>query len=478
VNLVVSFFEVDANRMVLNFGHGLIFFLMGFGVLLKSKRWSELALARCLPLLGAFGISNAIGDWGLVFLPIQQQVFPRELMAVLWILDEAVLALSYALLLAFGLRLAAATDRRFEWLPRLVPIGYGAWLITLLFSVVSGEVDPVASPASLYSFAVVYRYAFALPGSLVSAWALYLQRGELSRLGLGSSVPSLRWVGIAVAAHGVAAGLTVPESAFFVAAAQEAYFPWSGVPARFITGLSGAIMAVFIIMVLDVFDHEIHRRVEEARSVRAVVEERLRIARDLHDGIIQTLYALGLALEGVLLSIDTSTAEAKEEVRGIMRSLDQTIKDVRGYILKLKTPDDEVSLDEHLRLLQKQLQQEARIPIRLQTAAVEPGILSSDAIRDILLAVREAVSNALRHARASQVEIILERGSGVLRVRVIDDGIGFDPEKAPKASGGEHMGLDNMRRRAESVGGRLMISSEPTVGTEVTLEVPLREGGV
>lgn len=475
MSLLRTFFELDANRIVLNFAHGLIFFLIGFGILLKSKHWSELTLAKSLPLLGLFGLLNAFGDWGLIFLPIQDQVFSDQVMGLLWVGAESVLALSYAFLLGFGCRLAADTWPRLEWLPRLVPVAYILWLGAVIAAVVTGRVDAQGGAQNLAEFEVAYRYGFALTGSFISAWALYNQQRQLRRLNLEVSVPPLRWVGIAIAAHGVAAALSVPEVGFFPASLinDDAFFVWTGLPARLFTGLSGAIIAIFMVVVLDVFDLEIHRRVEGSRRMQAVVDERLRIARDLHDGIIQTLYALGLGLEGVLMSIDTSSKEAKEEIRAIMTSLDKTIKDVRGYILKLKTPSDEISLDEQLRMLQKELQREARIPIRLRVDAVQAGIIPSEDMGDILLAVREGVSNALRHARASHVEIFLELEEGRLLVGIRDDGVGFDPQTVRKGVGGEHLGLDNMAKRAESVGGRLMIDSRPAGGTTVVLEIPL-----
>ncbi len=475
MNVLRTFFETDANQIVLNFGHGLVFFLIGFSIFLKSKRWSELTLAKSLRRLGAFAVLNAIGDWGLVFLPVQEEVFSPHVMGVLWVMDEALLALSYAFLLGFGCRLVADTASRYEWLPRIVPVLYALWFGTLLFALITGRVDPLGGKESLVHFEVAYRYGFAFTGALISAWALYIQQRELIRLDLTASVPPLRWVGIAVAVYGVAAGLLVPPGPYFPANVinQLAFIEWTGLPVRVFTGLIGTVMAIFIIIVLNVFDLEIQRRVEGARRMQAIVDERVRIARDLHDGIIQTLYALGLALEGVKLSLDESAKEAREEIRVIMLSLDQAVKDVRGYIHQLKTPADEVSLDEQLRVLQKELQREARVPVVLKAESVEAGILSTDAIGNILLTVREAVSNALRHARASKVEIVLARNADLLTVSIRDDGVGFDPETLPEAVGGEHQGIENMHRRAEAIGGRLVIHSEATGGTDVTLEIPL-----
>src|SRR5690606_12708900 len=115
-------------------------------------------------------------------------------------------------------------------------------------------------------FEIVYRYAFALVGSLVTAWALYLQRSELERLDLNASIPPLQWVGYSFVLHAIAAGLLVPEAPFFPANIinDRALFELTGIPARFFTGVSGAIVAVSMLVSLDVFDKEFERRLDAA----------------------------------------------------------------------------------------------------------------------------------------------------------------------------------------------------------------------
>lgn len=479
MNALRTFFDLEANRIVLDFGHGLIFFLMGFGVLLKSKRWSNLTLAKSLPSLGLFGILNAMGDWGLVFIPIQRPVFSEELIGVLWVLDIALVSFSYLMLLHFGARLLADTRPHLDWFPRILPAAYGVWFAALMAALMSGTVDPIHDLTSLLPFEIAYRYGFAFTGSLLAAWALSLQREELRRLNLESAIRPTLWVAYSFVLHAFAAGLLVPEAGFFPASVvnDREFFALTGIPVRLFTGISGAITGIFILINMDVFDVEFNRRIEEARRLRAVVEERTRIARDLHDGIIQTLYALGLAMEGVLFELGDAFPKVKEEIKGIMASLDRAIKDVRGYIVRLKTPDSNASLDEQLRLFLQQLQRESRVRLRLKVEPVEADLLSADAIQDVLLVVREAVSNANRHARASAISISLVRDEKGISLSVVDDGVGFDPESAPKGSGGEHLGLENMQKRAEALGGHLSIHSEPGHGTEVLLRIPLQPQG-
>src|SRR5690606_13598186 len=134
--------------------------------------------------------------------------------------------------------------------------------------------------------------------------------------------PPLRWVGASFLIHALAAGLIVPEAGFFPANIinDRMFFEVTAVPARLFTGVSGAIVAVSMLLSLEVFDVEFARRIDAARQLHTLMHERTRIARDLHDGIIQTLYGVGLALEG--LSLSERTEPIREEIRGIMASLD------------------------------------------------------------------------------------------------------------------------------------------------------------
>lgn len=475
-----TLFELEANRAVLDFAHGLVFFLAGFAVLLKTKRWSELTLARGLPFLGIFGVLNAFGDWGLVFVPIQREVFSDEVIGVLWTIDIVIIALSYTFLMLFGAHLAVGAENGSGWLsriqlPRLVWGTFLVWLGAFFLALIFGVVDPARDLETVRPFEIAYRYCFALTGSLLSAWGLMRQKDELERLDLRESVQPLKWVGYALVLHGVAAGLFGPEADFFPANMinASALFSTTGIPARVWTGVSGMIVAIFMVISLDVFDVELGRRLETNRRVQAVLEERLNIARDLHDGIIQTLYALGLHLERALMSIGDSQTEVKDEIRQVMGSVDRAIKDVRDYIVRLKRPSEALIFDEQLALLMRQLRAESPIPIELESENIENASLSAQAVTDLIYIVREGVSNAIRHAQASQVRVVVRSSETDVDLKVTDDGKGFDPSSVPIGSGRHHHGLKNMRHRAESHGGTFCVESAVGKGTAVQVRIPV-----
>jgi two-component system, NarL family, sensor histidine kinase DevS len=201
----------------------------------------------------------------------------------------------------------------------------------------------------------------------------------------------------------------------------------------------------------------------------AFLEERQRIAMDLHDGTVQSLYALILSLgahERTLNDKDVSTSEALWEAR---RQIQSVIQETRNYIRSLRS--ESWGLDGPvLRLALEGLVDEVRrgglvrAELELGPGADEPAdpLVASS----VLYVAREAVANAIRHAAASVVTIRLSRDPAGLTLSVRDDGQGFDPGGVRQGQG-----LRNMSERAKTFGGRLAVLSEPGRGTEVRLEI-------
>ena len=206
----------------------------------------------------------------------------------------------------------------------------------------------------------------------------------------------------------------------------------------------------------------LHQRVQEV----AVYEERDRLARDLHDTVIQRLFAIGLSLQSMVAKplIGTDT----DRLQSTIGDIDDTIRQVRTSIFELGTDrigggirDDVVSLVEDLRPV---VGFDVRVSFDGPVDTAVP-----DAVGEQLLAViREAVTNIGRHAQASMATVTVEVGNGYCQLQVIDDGHGMG------GSGGDGgLGLDNMRRRAEKLRGEFHIGGRPGRGTIVTWRVPI-----
>ncbi|MBV9293041.1 MAG: GAF domain-containing sensor histidine kinase [Frankiales bacterium] len=203
------------------------------------------------------------------------------------------------------------------------------------------------------------------------------------------------------------------------------------------------------------------------REQLAVYGDRDRIARDLHDLVIQRLFATGMALEGALRSIQPESAA--DRVRRAVDDLDETIKEIRTTIFALQAPAPEAG--EGLRAAILQALRAATPAMgfdpHVEFVGAVDALVPPNVSEQLLAVLREALSNAARHAKASRVEVSVRADSEAVELVVRDDGVGL-PET------GRRSGLANLARRAADLGGRFDASRSPEGGTVVTWRVPLR----
>ena len=210
-------------------------------------------------------------------------------------------------------------------------------------------------------------------------------------------------------------------------------------------------------------------RLHEAVQHLAVVDERERIGKDLHDGIIQTLYAISLSLEDVPDLMDGSRADASARVDRAIDTLNGAIADLRQFVVGLRPEQvDTTDLTALLAGLSDQVRQSHAIEVELDLSRERIG-LTAHARGELLQIAREALSNSTRHAHASTARVSLRHEGDDLRLEISDDGAGFDPAMA--APGGHH-GLANMRDRAAALGGTLHVTSSGT-GTTIIVRLPI-----
>jgi len=214
-------------------------------------------------------------------------------------------------------------------------------------------------------------------------------------------------------------------------------------------------------------------RLHEQVQRLAIVEERERIGRDLHDGIIQSIYAVGLSLEDVPELMAEEPDEARARVERAIDSLDQSIRDIRNFIFGLR-PEllEQAGLVGGLAALADEFRVNSMVDVELHTDEAQDADLPPDLVGQLLSIAREALSNIARHSRATQGSIHVDVTEGEVSMIVSDNGVGFDPT-APRGVG--HQGLVNMRGRASSIGARLQVQSEPGFGTRIIVAVPRRE---
>ena len=200
------------------------------------------------------------------------------------------------------------------------------------------------------------------------------------------------------------------------------------------------------------------------------LDERNRIARELHDTLLQGFYGLMLQFQAVLKTLQHDEAAYKKMERVMVRA-DQVLLEGRQSVRGLR---DEVTSGDDLQVLLthcgEQLAQDYAIPFTLSVLGEPPGI-DPTVCREMYYIGREAISNAFQHSHAAKIEAAISYGESVVTLTVRDNGIGVEPDVLDTGRIG-HWGFPGMRERAESIGAQLSIRSDIGSGTEVTLTVP------
>lgn len=207
-------------------------------------------------------------------------------------------------------------------------------------------------------------------------------------------------------------------------------------------------------------------RAQDEMHRLAVLEDRERIARELHDGVIQSLFAVGMGLQGAAMM--SADEELARRIEGAIEEVDRVIRDLRSYIFGLRPgilADRE--FDRALQRLAEEFQERSGV---LTVTDVDHSLAAELAphAAELVQLAREALSNVGRHAEATTCRLMLYRDHGAAVLEVDDDGKGFDVGASRRG-----YGLTNLEERAMALGGRASIDSEPGRGTTVRILLPL-----
>ncbi len=235
--------------------------------------------------------------------------------------------------------------------------------------------------------------------------------------------------------------------------------------------LGGRTFSNDAVRVLETFAGQAALALDAARAQAelqrlAVLDDRERIAKELHDGVIQALFAVGMGLQGT--AIMSGDEDLSDRLEGAVAELDRVIRDLRNYIFGLRPGIlADRQLDQALRALGEEFEQKSGVVTVVNVDREVAAELSARA-GDVVQLVRESLSNVGRHANASTVRVSLYRDGDAAVVEVDDDGTGFDPTTARRGEG-----LTNLENRAAALGGKALLESIPDQGTTVRLVLPL-----
>jgi signal transduction histidine kinase len=203
----------------------------------------------------------------------------------------------------------------------------------------------------------------------------------------------------------------------------------------------------------------------EQVQLAAVHEDRDRLARDLHDTVIQRLFGVGLTLQSMSTRASTETSQT---LRAVVEEIDSVIQQVRSTIYELGMNRDGRGIRDNVIALVRELNDVVGFKLHVSLDGPVESSISDEVAEHLLATIREAVTNVGRHAQATEASVHVLAENGQCRLTIEDNGIGFDT--ASGRQGG--LGVTNMRRRAEKLNGTFVIEPLPSGGTSLIWQVP------
>jgi signal transduction histidine kinase len=207
----------------------------------------------------------------------------------------------------------------------------------------------------------------------------------------------------------------------------------------------------------------LHQRVQEV----AVFEDRDRMARDLHDTVIQQLFAVGLSLQS--MAGEARAAGMADRLRTAISEIDNSIRQVRSSIYELGLDGNDRGVQTSTVALLRELNPMVGFDVQVVFDGPVESVISDVVADHVLATIREAVTNIARHAQATEASVTLSVDHNMCQLRIVDNGRGIDATRL--SAGG--LGLSNLRRRAEKLHGQMEIESPKTGGTLLTWRVPV-----
>jgi signal transduction histidine kinase len=475
--------------IVIYFFYGLAFFSMGLMVAIEGGRSTDSRLRMALRPLAGFGLVHAAHEWLEMFVLIAGYSFVTK-PAILSALELILLAFSLLSLAAFGAYVLLGQESTWR-VSLIIPLALEAvWVFGLVSF--KGQYLPEEMPVIAH---VWTRYSLAIPAGLLAAVGLVAQQRAFRRAGLVRFGQDSLWAAISFGWYALVGQLftsasPLPPSNYLN---ENVFLEIFGFPIQALRAVTAIFAAVFVIRFLSAFQVESDRKIADLQEARlheaqqrealrgdlfrrvvgAQEAERQRIARDLHDETGQSLTAIGLGLRGLSSSLSPRNKSALDTLRRLQTLTADSLQELQRIISDLRPSHlDDLGLAAALRWYAGRLQELTPLIIRVDITGEERSM--DEAVRiTIFRIIQEALNNVIKHSQASHVDLSLEFKENFARIRVRDNGCGFNLDLIRLTRMGRtSLGLAGMEERAALLGGTVSIQSRPGYGTEVEAVIP------
>ncbi len=476
--------------VIIYFLYGLAFFSMGLLVAMEGGRSSDMRVRKALRPLAGFGFVHAVHEWLEMFEYIGA-MGGHPASPLLSGLTLSTLSFSFLSLAAFGGYLLAK-DEIAQRISLMVPLGLEAlWVFGLV--TIQGHYPPVDVLDAVYAWT---RYSLGIPASLLAALGLIAQQRAFRRAGLVRFGQDSLWAAVAFAWYGLVGQFFTNVSVLPPSNTinEEVFQQLLGFPIQLFRALAAVAASVFVIRFLRAFQVETDQKIADLqierlkesqqrevlrgelfrRVVAAQEAERQRIARDLHDETGQALTAIGMGLRGLESRFDRNPKLAAITLRELQNLTADSLKELQRLMTDLRPSHlDDLGLPAALRWYAGRIQERYPLVVKVDFSGSEQPLDDAAKIATFRI-VQEALNNIIKHAEAKNVFIDLTFEDKGMRLKVRDDGCGFDLEhfKKVQSSSRPALGLAGMQERAVLLGGSVNIQSESGRGTLIEAIIP------
>jgi signal transduction histidine kinase len=481
----------DFAFVLIYFSYGLAFFSMGLVVMLEGGRASDERLRRGLRPLAAFGLVHALHEWIEMLGPLAPFLHIDLNTPVYYGIRLAILTFSFLSLSAFGSYLLARGEMATR-VSLLVPVGLVTFWVFGLFNIRGAyPLDDIWALSNVWT-----RYSLAIPAALLAAVGLIYQQRAFRQSGLVRFGQDALWAAIAFGWYGLVGQLFGPKTPLWPSTFinDQLFETTFGIPIQVLRAVTAIAASFFVMRFLRAFQVEVDRqiatlqaaRLKEAQErdalrgelfrqvVSAQESERQRIARDLHDETGQSLTAIGLGLRGLSTTIRHGRIDqATSTLRHLETLAANSLTELQHLIADLRPPHlDDLGLPATLRWYAGAIQERAKLDVTVETSGPEQEI--SGPVKIALFRItQESLNNIIKHANATQVSIQINFEMQGIRLRVRDNGRGFDLQAVRNNKQGRvSLGLIGMQERSGLLGGTCAVTSVLGRGTLVEVRVP------
>ncbi|MDF1618702.1 sensor histidine kinase [Petrocella sp. FN5] len=436
--------DVTSTMIFIYFIYGLVFFTLGISALMHiNRKHKAFPLVNSIQYLGLFGLLHGIVEWLIMFsfttLFSNHFVFFREL---IWILN----GLSFIFLLFFALKLmnhyVFKKDLRVLFIFTSL-IGLGIYISTFFI----GDRN------------MMIRYFIGFPSAFMTGLALFLTTQDHYY----SKMKWMRYQLNIMAGVFVLYGLTQLMD-------QSVFLNLLGIRLEVSRTLLAIIITLLFVSVIRLFKLENDKRLNHLIARQNVAKERKRLAREMHDVILQDLFSVGIQIENLqdAYSSDTKLSQKLSDSKVQLNTVMERIRDFLNTSSFEKNDVDDLYVRLQTMLMNFKTPDGMAIKLSINNDQVNYGFISTNKLNQLYYVVRESVINANKHSQGTFIQIGIDSTITGLRLTIFDDGKGFDTSK-PNALQG--MGLKSMLERINMISGEINIRSDVN-GTRISIIVP------